>query len=42
MVCTSMHSIQLKYNVDPNMKSSNYMKIQLKALIYFELQQTLN
>ena len=30
------------YNEDSNMKSSNYTKIQLKALIYFELQQTLN
>ena len=29
------------YNLDSNMKSSNYMKIGLKALIYFELQQTL-
>ena len=32
----------LIYNVDSNMKSSNYMKIQFKALIYFELEQTLN
>ena len=31
----------LIYTVDPNAKSSNYMKIQLKALNYFELQQTL-
>ena len=29
------------YNVDSNMKSSNYMKIRFKALIYFELQETL-
>ena len=29
------------YNVDSNTKSSNYMKIQFKALNYFELQQTL-
>ena len=28
-------------NVDSNMKSSNYMKIRFKALIYFELQETL-
>ena len=35
-------SLNLYYNVDSNMKSSNYMKIGLKALIYFELQQTLN
>ena len=34
-----VHSI---YTVDPNMKSSNYMKIWLKGLIYFELEQTLN
>ena len=32
------HSI---YNVDFNTKSSNYMKIRFKALIYFELQETL-
>ena len=32
----------MNYNVDSNMKSSNYMKIQFKALIYFELQHTLN
>ena len=32
---------RLIYTVDPNMKSSNYMKIWLKALNYFELQQTL-
>ena len=31
------HSI---YNVDSNTKSSNYMKIQFKAFIYFELQET--
>ena len=34
--------IQLNYNVDSNTKSSSYMKIWLKALIYFELQQTSN
>ena len=32
--------IQSNYNVDSNTKSSNYMKIRLKALNYFELQQT--
>ena len=34
--------LNLHYNVDSNTKSSNYMKIRLKDLIYFELQQTLN
>ena len=38
MVCMSM---QLNYKVDSCTKSSNYMKIRLKALNYFELQQTL-
>ena len=32
----------MNYNVDSNTKSSNYSKIQFKALIYFELQQSLN
>ena len=32
----------LIYNVDSNTKSSNYIKIWFKALIYFELGQTLN
>ena len=32
------HSI---YNVDSNTKSSNYMKIQFKTFIYFELQESL-
>ena len=32
----------MNYNVDSNMKSSNYSKIQFKPLIYFELQQSLN
>ena len=40
MVCMSMQLIQSNYNVDSNMKYLNYMKIQLKPLIYFELQQT--
>ena len=26
------------YNVDPNTKTSNYSKVQFKALIYFELK----
>ena len=30
----------MNYNVDSNMKSSNYSKIRFKALIYFELQQS--
>ena len=28
--------------VHSNMKTSNYMKIRFKGLIYFELEQTLN
>ena len=32
----------MNYNVDSNMKSSNYSKIRFKALICFELQHTLN
>ena len=32
------HSI---YNVDSNTNSSNYIKIQFKTLIFFELQETL-
>ena len=42
MVCMSMQSTQLNYNVDSNTKSLNYSKIPFKALIYFELQQSLN
>ena len=34
--------VHLIYNVDSNMKSSNYIKIWFKALIYFELEQTSN
>ena len=30
------------YNIDSNMESLNYTKIQFKPLIYFELQQSLN
>ena len=32
----------MNYIVDSNTKSSNCSKIQLKALIYFELQERLN
>ena len=32
----------MNYNVDPNMKSSNYSNIRFNALIYFELQKSLN
>ena len=42
MVCMSMQLTQSNYNVDSSTKSLNYMKIQLKALNYFELQETLN
>ena len=34
MVCMSMQRIQSNHNVDLSTKSSNYMKIQLKALNY--------
>ena len=34
--------VHLIYNVASNTKSLNYMKIRLKPLIYFELEQTLN
>ena len=34
-----VHSI---YNVHSNTKTSNYMKIRIKDLIYFELEQTSN
>ena len=33
-------NVHWNYNVDSNMKTSNYMKILFKALIYFELQET--
>ena len=39
MVCMSMQLTKLNYNVDSNMKSSNYSEIRFKAFIYFELQQ---
>ena len=44
LTCNGMHAMQLtqsNYNVDSSTKSSNYMKIRLKALNYFELQKTL-
>ena len=34
--------VHLIYNVHSNTKTSNYMKIRFKGLIYFELEQTLN
>ena len=34
--------IQSNYNVDSNTKTLNYSKVRFKALIYFELQQSLN
>ena len=34
-------NVHLNYNVDSNTKNSNYMKIRFKAIIYFELQETL-
>ena len=36
--CNGMQLTQSNYNVDSSTKSSNYMKIQLKVLNYFELQ----
>ena len=33
-------NVHLNCNVDSNTKTSNYMKIRFKALIYFELQET--
>ena len=37
----SIQLTQSNYNVASSKKSLNYMKIQLKALNYFELQETL-
>ena len=37
-----MSKMCMNYNIDSNMKSSNYSKIRFKPLIYFELQQSLN
>ena len=42
MVCMLMQLTQSNYNVDSSTKSLNYDKIQFKALIYFELQESLN
>ena len=42
MVCMLMQLTQSNYNVDSNTKTSNYSKIRFKALIYFELQKSLN
>ena len=39
---SKMLKMCMNYNVDSNMKSSNYSKIRFKGLIYFELQQSLN
>ena len=36
-----MQLTQSNYNVDSSTKSLNNMKIRLKALNYFELQETL-
>ena len=41
-ICQHCRYIQLDYNVDSNTNSSNYSKVQFKALIYFELQHSLN
>ena len=38
--CRCRHCQQLNYDVDSNTKSLNYIKIQFKALILFELEQT--
>ena len=35
-------NVHSNYNVDSNMKTLNYSKVQFKPLIYFELEQTLN
>ena len=39
---SKMSKMCTNYNVDFNTKSSNYMKIRFKTLIYFKLQYTLN
>ena len=36
-----LFNVHSNYNVVSNTKTSNYMKIWFKALIYFELQETL-
>ena len=33
-------NVHSNYNVDSNTKTLNYKKIQFKAMIYFELQET--
>ena len=39
--CLNMpFNVHSNYNVDSNTKTSNYIKIRFKALIYFELQET--
>ena len=38
---SEMSKMCMNYNIDSNMKSSNYSKIRFKPLIYFELQQSL-
>ena len=37
-----MSKMCTNYNVDSNMKSSNYSKIRFKPLIFFESQHSLN
>ena len=39
---SEMSKMGKNYNIDSNMKSLNYSKIQFKPLIYFELQQSSN
>ena len=38
-VCQTCRYKHSNYNVDSNMKSLNYSKVQFRTLIYFELQQ---
>ena len=40
LLLSEMLKMCTNYNVYPNMKSSNYSKMQFKPLIYFELDQT--
>ena len=39
---SEMSKMCTNYNIDSNIKTSNYSKIQFKPLIYFELQQSSN
>ena len=39
---SEMLKMGTNYNIDSNIKYSNYSKIQFKPLIYFELQQSSN